>query len=465
MCASWTGNLPRHIHLVGIGGSGLSAIARVLAARGHIVSGSDVRDSPLLRELNAQGIRTYVGHAAEQVYGAELVVISSAIPEDNPEIQAARRLGLPVVKRAPLLGRLMSDSYGIAVAGTHGKTTTAAMIAVILERLDLAPTFIVGGIIAELGTNARAGSGPHFVIEADEYDRTFHGLAPRIAVLTHLEMDHPDCYRDIEDLRGAFGRFLERVPEDGAIVACADSPELRRLLDTCGGAGRHVVTYGLDSRAQFLVKEVSPNARGGVDFQVHGEDGTWETCSLIVPGVHNALNATAALIVADLLGLERGGVLQALARFRGVLRRFELKGERAGISVLDDYAHHPTQVRATLAAARQRYPGRRIWAVFQPHTFSRTRALLGELATCFEDADEVIITDIYAARAHERPVISADEVVAAIRHPRVRHIGALDDVVRYVLERLSPGDVLLTLGAGDEHLIGERVLALLGDRT
>jgi len=465
MCASWAGDLPRRIHLVGIGGSGLSAIARVLAAWGHSVSGSDMRDSSLLGELNALGIRTYVGHAAEHVQGAELVVVSSAIPESNPEVQAAQRMGIPVVKRAPLLGRMMAGRYGIAVAGTHGKTTTTAMIAVILERLGLAPTFIVGGIIAELGTNAQAGSGPHFVIEADEYDRTFHGLAPRIAVLTHLEMDHPDCYRDMEDLRAAFGRFVERVPEEGAIVACADSPELRRLLAARVGPGPRVVTYGRDPGAQFRIHELSPNARGGLDFRVYRGDGAWEACSLAVPGAHNALNATAALIVADLLGLEREGALRALAGFRGVLRRFELKGECAGISVVDDYAHHPTQVRATLAAARQRYPGRRIWAVFQPHTFSRTRALLGELATCFDEADEVIITAIYAARAHERPVIGAEELVAAIRHPRVRHIGALDDVVRYLMERLLPGDVLLTLGAGDGYLVGERVLALLAGRA
>jgi UDP-N-acetylmuramate--alanine ligase len=468
------GALPQRIHMVGIGGSGLSAIARVLAARGHVVSGSDVRDSAILRELSALGIKTFISHAAEQVNGAELVVISSAIPEGNPEIQAAQRAGIPVIKRAPLLGQMMAGSYGIAIAGTHGKTTTAAMISVILERLGLSPTFIVGGIIAELGTNAQAGAGQHFVIEADEYDRTFYGLEPRIAVITNIEMDHPDCYRDIEELRAAFGVFLDRVSRDGHIVACADSPELMRLLGTRDWAAPHIVTYGqaltsidrranqdLSPTAQFVVKNIAPNARGGVDFQVYQGSSVWEQCSLAIPGAHNALNATATLIVADLLGLERRGTVQALAGFRGALRRFELKGEHAGVLVIDDYAHHPTQVRATLAAARQRYPGRRIWAVFQPHTFSRTRALLGELATCFGAADEVIITDVYAARAHERAIISPEELASVIQHSRVQHIGAVDDVVSYLLGRLREGDVLLTLGAGDEYLIGERVLALL----
>jgi len=478
MSRSGTGSLPRRIHMVGIGGIGLSAIARVLAGRGHIVSGSDLRASTITRDLNSLGIEPHVGHLAEQVAGAELVVISSAIPKENVEVQAARAAGIPVVKRQQLLGPMMAGSYGIAVAGTHGKTTTAAMLAVILERLGYSPTFIVGGIIAELGTNAQAGGGPYFVphtgyfvphagyfvIEADEYDRTFHGLRPHVAVVTNVEMDHPDCYPSIEDVRLAFGIFLERVPDEGHIVACADSPELMRVLGERGGGLGKVKTYGLSPDADYVISDVKPELDGGVAFKVVRAGRTWGTFLLVVPGLHNALNATAALIVAGLLGVEPSEAGAVLSRFRGVERRFEVRGEVAGIFVVDDYAHHPTQVRATLAAARQRYPGRRIWAVFQPHTFSRTRALLNEFATCFAGADRVIVTDIYAARSHEKPTINAERLVETILHDKVRHISELDEVVRHLVGELCEGDVVLTLGAGDCYLISERVLEELAKR-
>jgi len=457
-------SLPRRIHLVGIGGIGLSAIARGLASRGHIVSGSDLRGSDITRGLDSLGIETYVGHRAEQVAGAELVIVSSAIPEGNVEVQAALSAGIPVVKRRQLLGRMMAGSYGIAVAGTHGKTTTASMISVILERLARSPTFIVGGVIAELGTNARGGSGPHFVIEADEYDRTFYGLQPQVAVVTNIEMDHPDCYADMAEMRFAYRTFLELVPAAGCIVACADSPELVRVLDQHDEWAPRVVTYGALAQADYVVTDARANSEGGVDFRLVREGARWGTFSLIVPGLHNALNAAAALAVAELVGIGLDEAGQVLSGFRGVLRRFEVKGESDGIVVVDDYAHHPTQVRATLAAARLRYPERRLWAVFQPHTFSRTQALFGQLASCFGDADQVIITDIYAARSHERPTISAADLVAACRHPRVRHIGSIDAVVGYLARHLCPGDVLLTLGAGDSYLISERVLAQLEGR-
>ena len=471
MSRSGTGSLPRRIHMVGIGGIGLSAIARVLAGRGHIVSGSDLRASTITRDLNSLGIETHVGHLAEQVAGAELVVISSAIPEENVEVRAARAAGIPVVKRQQLLGPMMAGSYGIAVAGTHGKTTTAAMLAVVLERLGYSPTFAVGGIIAELGTNAQAGSGrysvPHtgyFVIEADEYDRTFHGMRPHVAVVTNVEMDHPDCYGSIEDVRSAFGIFLGLVPDEGHIVACADSPELMRVLNEREGGLGKVMTYGLSPDADYVISDVKPELDGGVAFKVVRAGRTWGTFLLVVPGLHNALNATAALIVAGLLGVDPKDAGAVLSRFRGVQRRFEIKGEVGGVLVIDDYAHHPTQVRATLAAARQRYPGRRIWAVFQPHTFSRTRALLEEFATCFAGADQVIVTDIYAARLHEKPTIDAESLVEAIQHDKVRHISELDQVVRHLVRELCQGDVVLTLGAGDCYLISERVLAELARR-
>ena len=457
-------NLPQRIHLVGIGGIGLSAIARVLAEWGHEVSGSDLRPSPLLEELRREGITVYVGHAAEHVQGAQWVVVSSAVPEHNPEVQAALRAGIPVFKREHLLGAMMDGRCGLAVAGTHGKTTTTAMIAVILERLRREPTFIVGGIIAELGTNARAGRGPHFVIEADEYDRTFYGLRPQAAVVTNIEMDHPDCYRDLADLRAAFGTFLSGVAPEGAIVACADSPEVQRLLAEETASRPRVLTYGRSAGADYQVADVRPNARGGIDFTVQAQGRIWGRFSLALAGAHNALNATAALLVAAWVGVPKEEAAQVLADFRGVLRRFEFKGERRGVVVVDDYAHHPTQVRATLAAARGRYPERRIWAIFQPHTYSRTQTLLDEFATCFAAADRVIVTDIYAARAKEVPTISAQDLVAAMQHPQVQHIGRLDDVVAHLLAQVAPGDLVLTLGAGDGYLIGERLLAGLAEQ-
>jgi len=456
--------LPRRIHMIGIGGIGLSAIARVLVARGHIVSGSDLRASAITRGLNNLGIETYVGHSAEHVAGAGLVIMSSAIPKGNPELRAAHCNGIPVVKRQQLLGRMMAGSYGIAVAGTHGKTTTASMLSVILERLGYSPTFVVGGIIAELDANGQAGRGRYFVVEADEYDRTFYGLWPQVAVVTNIEMDHPDCFRNIEEMRSAFGVFLGHVPDEGHIVAGADSPEVVRLLSEHREWTGKVATYGLSPRADYAVTGAKPNADGGIDFQVTRAGEIWGPFSLAVPGLHNALNATAALVVARMLGIQLDKAARVLSGFRGVLRRFEVKGEENGILVIDDYAHHPTQVRATLAAARLRYPKRRIWAVFQPHTFSRVRALLGEFATCFVDADEVIVTDIYAARSYEQPTISAEDLVQAIRHKRVRYIGSLDDVVTYLLGQIHRGDLLLTLGAGDSYLVSEQVLQGLSNR-
>jgi len=458
MSDSRLGLAVRRIHLVGIGGIGLSAIARILAAWGYVVSGSDLRASRITQELNALGIRTFEGHAREQVGDADLVVISSAVPEENPEVQAAQERGIPVVKRQNLLGRMMAGSYGIAVAGTHGKTTTTAMISVMLARLGLDPTYIVGGIVTDLGGNAGAGVGPYFVVEADEYDRMFLGLCPRIALVTNVEMDHPDCYRDLDDMRCTFGQYLDQVAADGAIVACADSPEVVRILQ--GRPSRPAaITYGFSPKADLVIEGAEGNARGGMDWRVRDGGCSWGEFTLALPGMHNVLNATAALAVADALGLDRALAAETLADFRGVLRRFEVKGEWRGVTIIDDYAHHPTEIRATLAAARLRYPGRRIWAVWEPHTFSRTEALLQEFASCFGDADRVIVLDIYAARAREKASLQAKDIVRAMDQDRARYVGSQDDVVDRLARELEPGDVLLTLGAGDGYLIGERLMA------
>ncbi len=474
-----------HVHLIGIGGIGLSAIARVLLEEGRRVSGSDLKLSPITAALADLGAAIYQGHRAENVGDADLVVVSSAIPADNPEAAAARARGIPVVKRDWMLGRMMESRFGIAVAGSHGKTTITAMIALVLTEAGLDPTFIVGGILENLGTNARAGRGEHFVIEADEYDRTFLGLKPSIAVVTNIEMDHPDCYPRLDDLVEVFREFLDLVPADGCIIGCGDEERTRGILRELRGTlklkaqssklkaqkgsrgaeglGADVVTYGLGEGVDWRAVDIRPNEGGGSSFVALREGQPVGEFALCIPGLHNVQNSLAVLAVAHRLGLHLAGVGETLRSFRGVQRRFEVKGEVNGIVVVDDYAHHPTQIRTTLRAARERYPERTIWAVFQPHTYSRTRALLGEFAASFADADHVVVTDIYAAREFDDLGVSAADIVARMKHPDARYIPGLDEAAGHLLDHLKPGDVLLTLGAGDGYKVGEDVLAG-GDR-
>ncbi len=457
----------QHVHLIGIGGSGLSAIARVLLEEGHRVSGSDRQLSPLTAELARLGATIHHGHRPENVGQADVVLISSAVPDDNPEVIAARQRGIPVVKRAEFLGEMMAGRYGVAVAGTHGKTTTTAMIATILTEAGLDPTFIVGSVVDNLGTNAHAGRGPHFIIEADEYDHTFLGLRPRLAVVTTVEHDHPDCFPTIEAVMDAFTRFVALVPDDGGLIVCGDDPNARRLgtmgMGDAGGIppsapSRKVLTYGLGEGWDWQAVDLQPNDVGGSDFVALRHGRPAGDVRLRIPGRHNVLNALAALAVADELGIPPAQAGASLAAFRGTKRRFEHKGTVGGVTVIDDYAHHPTEIRATLAAARERYPERRIWAVFQPHTYSRTKALLDEFAASFADADHVIVTDIFAARERDTLGLSADDIVQRMAHPDARHIAGLEAVADHLLAHLRPGDVLITLGAGDGYLIGERVL-------
>jgi UDP-N-acetylmuramate--alanine ligase len=384
----------------------------------------------------------------------------------------------------------MEGRFGIAVAGSHGKTTITAMIALLLTEAGLDPTFIVGGVLENLGTNAKAGRGEHFVIEADEYDHAFLGLRPRIAVVTNIEMDHPDCYPELDDLVEAFQEFVGLVPADGYIIGCGDEKRVREVLGArergskgageqgSGGAGEQgskgageqgsrgareqgpdVVTYGLGEGVDWRAVDIRSNELGGHDFVALREGQPVGEFSLQIPGLHNVQNALAVLAAAHRLGLDLAGVRETLRGYRGVQRRFEVKGQVNGIVVIDDYAHHPTQIRTTLRAARERYAERTIWAVFQPHTYSRTKALLGDFAESFADADHVIVTDIYAAREFDDLGVSAADIVARMEHPDVRHIADLDDVVAHLLPHLRPGDVLITLGAGDGYRVGENVLA------
>jgi len=454
-----------HVHFVGIGGTGLSAIARVMLESGYTVTGSDQSLSPLARELQRAGVTVDVGHDARHVSGADWVVRSSAITDDNPEVQAATRLGIPVYKRADLLGKLMAGKTGIAIAGTHGKTTTTAMIAWVLTRLGQDPTFIIGSVALNLGVNARAGQGKHFVIEADEYDKMFLGLRPHIEVLTNLEHDHPDCYPTFDSMRVAFEAFSLLLPADGVLIACTDDAGARGVLRYAASRGRSVIAYGTaraedkhDSK-RVQATAIRSNPGGGCSFVAMSNIAEVQQLQveLQVPGEHNVRNALAVLAVICVLGLPLEPAGRALAEYSGTSRRFEVRGEAGGVTVIDDYAHHPTEIRAALAAARGRYGSRTIWAVWQPHTYSRAKLLLREFAQAFSEADHVLVTDVYGSREAEQDFSSA-EVVDRMAHPDARYSGSLESTVQQLLKGLRAGDVLLVLSAGDADQISDRIL-------
>ena len=455
----------KRVHFIGIGGAGLSAIARVLMEQGAEVSGSDLVLSPVAEALARDGARVFAGHRAENVTGAELVIVSSAVPPDNVEVQAARAAGIPVLKRPEFLGQMMDGHLGVAVAGTHGKTTTTAMIASILLEAGRDPTFVVGGVIAGLGTNARAGKGPLFVIEADEYDRTFLSLTPRVAVVTIVEHDHPDCYPTFADFRAVFEEFTALLPRDGLLAAGWDDPVARELGERRRAAGMSVTFFGLEEGAEWRAEDVRPNFAGGVDFLAVHRGEVLGLVRLRVPGAHNGSNAMAALAVVDFLGVPFRVARIALTGFRGVGRRFEVKGEADGVTVVDDYAHHPTEIRATLQAARERFSRRSLWAVWQPHTYSRTKALMADFVQAFGAADHVIVLPIYAAREIDTLGVSSADVVAAMQHPDARCAGSLDEALVWLGTEVRPGDVVLTLGAGDGYQVGEWLLEVLGNES
>ena len=459
-----------HVHFIGIGGSGLSAIARLLREQGYVISGSDRALSPLAAELQKDGITVCTGHAPQNITGADWVVRSSAIPDDNPEVLAARKAGIPVYKRADFLGSLMAppEKDGIAIAGTHGKTTTTAMIAWALAGLGAQPSFIIGGVSQNFGVNAHVGSGRAFVIEADEYDRMFLGLRPRFAVITNIEHDHPDIYPTAQEFFDAFRQFIRLIPENGALVTSTEDAGSTMLAEEARHAGIRVIDYYIQQKDSIRHTEwieavnVRPNATGGYSFDIHarisGREELVQNIQLSVPGLHNVRNSLATLGIVGLMGYRLGDAAASLAEYKGTGRRFEVKGEAGGVTVIDDYAHHPTAIRATLDAARARYPSRRIWAVWQPHTYSRTMSLFDEFASSFGQADEVIVSEIYAAREPVQP-FSAGEVVHAMKHKSAHFIPAIKEISAYLISHLQSGDVLIVMSAGDAEQIGVDVLS------
>ncbi len=452
----------KNIHLIGIGGTGLSAIARVLIEKGYSISGSDRALSPLAQKLQAEGVKVMIGHKAENIHGADLIVRSSAVTDDNPEIQAALAAGIPVLKRADFLDQLMTGQKCIAIAGTHGKTTTTAMIAWMLSALGADPSFIVGGVLKNLNTNARAGKGAYFVIEADEYDHMFLGLTPEIIVVTNMEHDHPDCFPTPEIYRQAFVDFIQRMPAQGTLLACAENDGSASLVQPARQSGYQVFTYGAGADNSYQAQNLSVNQKGGFDFDAishvpEGRPSLMGHLSLQVPGKHNVLNSLVALAIAHRLNLPLDKAAQALGEFSGAGRRFDIVGEVNQITLIDDYAHHPTEIRAVLAAARSRYPARRIWAVWQPHTYSRTQSLFNEFVASFSDANRVIVTEIYAAREPAQN-FSAAQLVESMPHPSAKFIAEIPAVSQYLLENLQPNDVVLVLSAGDADQINLQIL-------
>lgn len=450
-----------HTHFIGIGGTGLSAIAKVLLARGETVSGSDRSAGPLAQSVEAAGATVYIGHAPENINNADIVIRSSAVPDDNVEVVAARQADIPVLKRIDYLGQLLAGQRVVGVAGAHGKTTTTSMVVWLLSALKQDPGFIVGGQVANLDTNASAGGGTLFAIEADEYDYMFWGLTPEVAVVTNVEHDHVDCFPTEADFVAAFEGYADRLAPGGTLIICAEDAGAAALADYAEKQAKPVLRYGFTSSLDAHAGELQPQVDEGYKFTAYRNGKPWVDVTLSVPGKHNVLNALAALLVMELLNLDVSQAAAALAQFQGAGRRFDIRGEANGVLIVDDYGHHPTEIKTTLEGARARYPDRRIWAVWQPHTYSRTWGLREQFATAFRSADRVLVTPIYAAR-EEKPVgYEFGTVIGLIEEPMAAAMMTLDHTTQYLTKAAQPGDVVIVFSAGDAIRVSEGLYTTL----
>ena len=439
----------KNIHFVGIGGIGMSGIAEILATSGISVSGCDMKRSAATELLQRRGIPVSIGHDASHVDTADAIVVTAAVKGANDEVDAARRKRIPIIRRSEMLGEIVNRQRAVGVSGTHGKTTTSAMIATVLQEAGLDPTVIVGGMLRNFDTNAKTGGGEFVVVEADEYDRTFHQLHVEIAVVTNIEADHLEYYGTFEAILEAFRIFLDGIKPGGVIVACVDDPAVAKVA---GDARARVVTYGLNEGAEVRAVNLQFHDRG-VSFEVPG----FGFFKLFVPGEHNVRNALAAIAVARELGLSPEATSTALSKFLGVDRRFQILGDYNGSIVVDDYAHHPTEIRATLSAARAGYPGRRVVALFQPHLYSRTRDFAKEFGEALAIADVAIVTPIYAAR--EKPVEGVSARLIADADRKIEFIDRSNaEIFNELRRRLNPNDIFITMGAGDVHEIAEMLV-------
>jgi UDP-N-acetylmuramate--alanine ligase len=442
----------KRIHFVGIGGIGMSGLAEIAAAEGLAVSGCDMKASATTARLVSHGIDVAIGHDPAHVERASLIVISSAVKRDNPEVARATEAGVPVMRRAEFLGEITARKKTVAIAGTHGKTTTTAMASFILREAGLDPTIVVGGMMHDLRNNAVLGKGDVLVVEADEYDRSFLAFHPTIAVVTNIEADHLDIYRDLDDIRGAFRGFVALVPDAGVLIGCVDEPEVAALL---AQSGKRTVAYGTGAAASLRATNLRFD-NGASTYELTSGGELFGTVTLQLPGEHYVRNSLAAIAAALELGVPMSEIASALAKFRGVERRFQRLGDHNGSIVIDDYAHHPTEIRATLAAARGSFPGRRVVALFQPHLYSRTRDFALEFAEALAEADEAWVAPIYPAR--EKPIAGVDSstIANAAGNGRVRAIDGTNAEIAGKLGRgLAPGSVFVTMGAGDVHEVAE----------
>jgi len=455
----------RRIHFVGIGGIGMSGIAEVLLNLGFTVSGSDLKTTPVTERLSKLGARVSEGHAARNLLDAQVVVVSSAVPSDNPEVEEAHRRQIPVIPRAEMLAELMRLKFCVAVAGAHGKTTVTSMIAVILTQAGLDPTAVIGGRLDVFASSARLGKGELMVVEADESDRSFLYLLPSIAVITNIDREHLDHYRDLNEITSAFLAFANKVPFYGAVVACSDAPWGERFKELLPQIRRRVVTYGLDSGADVRGSSLELQPHGS-SFEVDAGGKQLGSFSINVPGRHNAQNALAAVATGLELGLSIEQIREGLACFRGADRRFQVKMDLEGITIVDDYGHHPTEIRATLEAARL-WGAKRIIAIFQPHRYTRTHFLMDDFAQCFKAADHVYVLDIYPAS--EKPIqgITAQRLVermAELGYHHAEYAPSEQAVIDGVLGDIRPGDLILTVGAGSVWRIGDALAAEIRNR-
>lgn len=447
-----------NIHFIGIGGAGMSALAHVLCERGFHVSGSDKNAGGICEKLKALGAVVYQGHASGQVNGADAVVISSAIHPDNCELVAAKEQGIKVMHRSEVLAELLNHADGVAVAGAHGKTTTSAMLSCIAAQGGIDPTIVIGGEVTSLGGNARSGKGRYVIAEADESDGSFLKFYPLYALVTNIENDHMDHYGSEENIYAAFKQFVGSVKPGGAAVLCMDNPKLRRLAQE---TETRVISYGIDDeQADYVAKDIVYHT-GGTDYKVYKNGSLFAEVQLIVPGRHNVLNSLGALVCAVEMGIKTDSILKALKEFTGAHRRFETKGRVNGVWVVDDYAHHPTEIGVTLKAALQTKPQRLI-CVFQPHRYTRTQLLFNEFCACFKGCDKLIVTDIYAASEDPIEGVNSQKLAEGIKKTSgvdVEYVPSMADIESYLAANARTGDLVMTIGAGDVYKVGEALVA------
>lgn len=449
----------KQIHCIGIGGIGLSAIAEILLSRGYKVTGSDMKESDMTARLAADGADIFVGHKAENVDGADLLVYSAAVAADNPELVRAKEQGIPTASRAEILGLLMSEyENSIAVSGTHGKTTTTSMVSLILNNAKKDPTILVGGNLPEIGGNVKVGSSQNFVTEACEYMDSFLSLKPKIEIILNIDSDHLDYFRDIDHIASSFEKFASLVPEDGTIIAYDANPFVKSVVE-----GRsNVITYGLTAGCDYYADEIGFDANGMPHFKVNNAAGTLCEVQLSVPGEHNMLNALAAFACCHIMGVDAQTIADTLGTFKGTQRRFDILGTtEKGVKIIDDYAHHPTEIKATLSAVKN-IKHQTMWCLFQPHTYTRTLALFDEFVDSFADADKLVLAEIYAAREKNIHKISskglADKIKEKYPQKDVYFFETLDQIADFVYENAEADDLVLTMGAGDIYLAGEKIL-------